>query len=470
MRPSAILMNSFKEEDVYSKMDESLGLWNHIWHQNGKCPKKWALLQSHDDLVGGKARIAVWKPNVESGTNEFSSAQIWVVSNDHANGFSTLEVGWQVNPALYKDSEPHFFIYWSGQDRRIIDCVHIMDQPGLDHPLLKNHTVQMRPSAFLMNSFKDEDAYRKMNESLGLWNHIWRKDGKCPKNTVPIIRQTREDLLGEVSIKKKKQLPPLNRSYGGISNKHEWALIQSQGEVVGGKARIAVWKPYVEWGTNEFSLAQMWAVSDNHANGFSTLEAGWQVYPALYKDTEPHFFVYWTDDSYVKTGCYNSCPGFVQTNNEVVLGSVISPTSIYDGDQQEFLLQISRDPVNKQWWLALNGVPVGYWPTETVKGMGELARRIDFGGEIVNEGKGQHTTTEMGSGHLPDEGFKRAAYFSNIQTIDTSNQTRSGAENLIPLLTHGNCYTLIGGTVDRRPGGRGAFFYYGGPGRRSECP
>uniref|UniRef100_I1NVP1 Neprosin activation peptide domain-containing protein n=1 Tax=Oryza glaberrima TaxID=4538 RepID=I1NVP1_ORYGL len=31
-------------------------------------------------------------------------------------------------------------------DGDIIDCVHISRQPAFDHPLLKNHTIQMRPS------------------------------------------------------------------------------------------------------------------------------------------------------------------------------------------------------------------------------------------------------------------------------------------------------------------------------------
>ncbi|XP_010545142.1 PREDICTED: uncharacterized protein LOC104817590 [Tarenaya hassleriana] len=183
-----------------------------------------------------------------------------------------------------------------------------------------------------------------MDEPLGLWNHIWRKDGKCPKNTVPIIRQTREDLLREVSIKKKKRLPPQNISYAADDlSEHEWAILRNWGPLVGGKVRIAVWKPYVEWGRDEFSLAQMWAVSEDHANGVSTLEAGWQVYPYGFGDTEPHFFIFWTDDSYNQTGCYNAnCPGFVLTNREFVIGAVMSPISIYDGDQQEFILQISR--------------------------------------------------------------------------------------------------------------------------------
>ncbi|KAM0071086.1 putative neprosin activation peptide [Helianthus debilis subsp. tardiflorus] len=31
-------------------------------------------------------------------------------------------------------------------DSDIIDCVHISRQPAFDHPLLKNHTIKMRPN------------------------------------------------------------------------------------------------------------------------------------------------------------------------------------------------------------------------------------------------------------------------------------------------------------------------------------
>ncbi|CAF2094182.1 unnamed protein product [Brassica napus] len=32
------------------------------------------------------------------------------------------------------------------EDGDIIDCVPINNQPAFDHPLLRNHTIQMRPS------------------------------------------------------------------------------------------------------------------------------------------------------------------------------------------------------------------------------------------------------------------------------------------------------------------------------------
>jgi hypothetical protein len=44
---------------------------------------------------------------------------------------------------------------------------------------------------------------------------------------------------------------------------------------------------------------------------------------------------------------------------------------------------------------------------------------LEWGGVIVNSKTGgQHTTTEMESGHFPREGFGKAGYLRNIQIID----------------------------------------------------
>jgi len=46
-------------------------------------------------------------------------------------------------------------------------------------------------------------------------------------------------------------------------------------------------------------------------------------------------------DGYKNTGCYNLlCPGFVQTNKNVVIGGALTPTSTYNGGQFEISLLI----------------------------------------------------------------------------------------------------------------------------------
>nr|VDD16315.1 unnamed protein product [Brassica oleracea] len=75
------------------------------------------------------------------------------------------------------------------EDGDIIDCVPITLQPAFDHPLLKNHTIQMRPS-FIP---KVNSTYTKKEPKA--ITQIWLKNGECPENTVAIRRTEKEDIL-----------------------------------------------------------------------------------------------------------------------------------------------------------------------------------------------------------------------------------------------------------------------------------
>ena len=126
-----------------------------------------------------------------------------------------------------------------------------------------------------------------------------------------------------------------------------------------------------------------------------------------------------------------------------------------------------QDPKHGHWWLELgSGLLVGYWPAFLFSHLRTHANMIQFGGEIVNtRSSGFHTATQMGSGHFADEGFRKAAYFRNLQAVDWDN-------NLIPLSNlqlladHPSCYNIKQG----RNNVWGNYFYYGGPGRNVHCP
>ncbi|KAE8726564.1 ATFRO8/FRO8 [Hibiscus syriacus] len=193
-----------------------------------------------------------------------------------------------------------------------------------------------------------------------------------------------------------------------------------------------------------------------------------QVSPELYGDNRPRFFTYWTSDAYHTTGCYNLlCPGFVQINNKIAIGAAISPRSSYNGRQFDIGLMVWKDPKHGHWWLEFgSGLLVGYWPTFLFNHLRSHANMVQFGGEIVNtRSSGFHTSTQMGSGRFAREGFGKAAYFRNLQTVDWDN-------NLVPLKSlriladHSNCYDIRQG----RNNAWGTYFYYGGPGRNVRCP
>ncbi|KAK7853107.1 hypothetical protein CFP56_036863 [Quercus suber] len=85
----------------------------------------------------------------------------------------------------------------ASEDGDIINCVDIYKQPAFDHPALKNHKIEMRPSI----SFPPDTTTAAKNESSQrVLSQIWHKSGSCPKGTIPIRRITRKELLRAASI------------------------------------------------------------------------------------------------------------------------------------------------------------------------------------------------------------------------------------------------------------------------------
>ncbi|XP_012571719.1 protein neprosin-like [Cicer arietinum] len=344
-------------------------------------------------------------------------------------------------------------------DGDLIDCVLSHQQPAFDHPKLKGHTPLDPP--------KRPKGYYKNGENVSESFQLWTNSGEtCPKGTIPIRRTTEEDILRASSIQRFGRKPrPVRRD--STSSDHEHAIIFVNGnQYFGAKANINVWAPHVT-DAYEFSLSQIWVIAGSFGNDLNTIEAGWQVSPELYGDNYPRFFTYWTTDAYQTTGCYNLlCSGFIQTNNKIAIGASISPTSTYNRRQFDIGIMIWKDPKYGHWWLEYgSGLLVGYWPANMFSHLRSHASMIQFGGEIVNtRSKGYHTSTQMGSGHFAEQGFRKAAYFRNLQVIDWDNNLLPLA-NIQHLADHSNCYNIRQGNNNAW----GNYFYYGGPGRNVKC-
>lgn len=197
-------------------------------------------------------------------------------------------------------------------------------------------------------------------------------------------------------------------------------------------------------------------------------QAGNQVSPELYGDTRPRLFTYWTSDSYQETGCYNLlCSGFVQTNNKIAIGASISPVSEFADTQYDITILIWKDPKEGNWWMEFaDKTLVGYWPSELFTHLADHANMIEWGGEIVNtEAGGEHTSTQMGSGHFAEEGFGKASYFRNLEIVDSDNSLR-GVSSMLTLAEHTYCYNI----QNRYNIEWSNHFYFGGPGSNPRCP
>ncbi|PIN25171.1 hypothetical protein CDL12_02114 [Handroanthus impetiginosus] len=362
-------------------------------------------------------------------------------------------------------------------DGDIIDCVHISHQPAFDHPLLKNHTIQMRPNYHPEGLFTQSKTVGKKQNGPKPITQLWHMNGRCPEGTIPIRRTKKEDVLRASTIKDygKKNQKSIPRPTSAApepdlisQNGHQHAIAYVQGDqYYGAKATINVWDPKIQQ-PNEFSLSQLWILGGSFASDLNSIEAGWQVSPDLYGDNNTRLFTYWTSDAYQATGCYNLlCSGFIQINNEIAMGASIYPISAFRGSQYDISILVWKDPKEGNWWMQFgNNYVLGYWPGFLFSYLSDSASMVEWGGEVVNSASdGQHTTTQMGSGHFPDEGFGKASYVRNMQIVDGSNNLRAPKD--IGIFTEqSSCYNVQLG----KTGEWGNYFYYGGPGRNPNCP
>ncbi|GMP42066.1 hypothetical protein CsSME_00011932 [Camellia sinensis var. sinensis] len=315
----------------------------------------------------------------------------------------------------------------------------------------------MRPSYHPEGLFEEnKESIPKSNEGISKSiTQLWHLNGRCPEGTIPIRRTKRKEILRARSIKSfgKKQhgiIPEPTMSTQPINlSAHEYAMVVVQGDkYYGTKATMNVWKPIVQQ-SNEFSLSQLWIVAGSYPSNLNTIEAGWQR------------------DAYNTTGCYNLfCSGFIQTSNKMALGGTISSISAYGSSQYEYNFLVWKDTTTSAWWLQFGNEVVGYWPTSLFSYLADSASKIEWGGEVLNYASGgQHTTTQMGSGHFPKEGFGKASYIKNIQIVDGSNNLIApiGVSTFAP---QSNCYNVRMGNNNVW----GNYIYYGGPGRNPNCP
>ncbi|KAK6162794.1 hypothetical protein DH2020_002635 [Rehmannia glutinosa] len=345
----------------------------------------------------------------------------------------------------------------------------------LNKPSLKS--IKMRPSYHPEGLISQSKKMTKNEIGPKPITQLWHMNGRCPEGTIPVRRTRKQDLFRASSIKKygRKNQKSIARPTSAApepdlisQNGHQHAIAYVEGdEYYGAKATINVWDPKIQQ-PNEFSLSQLWILGGSFASDLNSIEAGWQVSPDLYGDNNTRLFTYWTSDAYQATGCYNLlCSGFIQINNDIAMGASIFPISGYSSSQYDISILVWKDPKEGNWWMQFgNDNVLGYWPGFLFSYLSDTASMVQWGGEVVNsESDGEHTTTQMGSGHFPEEGFGKASYVRNIQVVDDSNNLRAPKD--IGIFTEqSSCYDVQLG----KNGEWGNYFYYGGPGRNPNCP
>ncbi|MGO8816916.1 MAG: neprosin family prolyl endopeptidase [Terriglobia bacterium] len=241
---------------------------------------------------------------------------------------------------------------------------------------------------------------------------------------------------------------------------------------------LSVWDPKIDLPSapgDDHSILQFWLQNYDKPQ-LQSIEGGWTVDQNLNGDSSPHVFTYYTTNGYTadgnNQGGYNSqYSGWVQYSNSVFPGIRINGYSTYGGPQYDISMkfQLYREPTNGQlnWWIAVQGVWMGYYPASLFNGgVGNDVEWIGSGGEVFSSlSNPAATQDQMGSGWQAQCGWTRAAFLRNLRNQSDLNGTMVNDNGVgvsdIATKTGADPYTI---QMFMNSGGSwGSYFYLGGP-------
>ncbi|CAM0943470.1 unnamed protein product [Alopecurus aequalis] len=327
----------------------------------------------------------------------------------------------------------------------VYDCIGLNVQPAFNHPLLKNHKIQMEPSSLPLSTYTESPSVRASSQSQ-------LPIVECHAGTIPVLRNYRKDYMATKTI-------------DGVIGKdvqQEAAGIRYRDELYGTRARINVYEPKVKTDSKDMSASCIQINGGPGVGRRDGLGVGSWVYPSYSGDNFARFHVYWDDGLPTKTCIDHDCPAFVQVSQSVGLGGRIIPISIYNGPQYEIDVQIFKDPKTKNWWVTYGeqNTPIGYWPSSLFHYMTDKGDFAFWGGYVQGP-TAMTDSPQMGSGHFASEGFGKASFTKNIQIVDKNNMLITpNFHRADPGGTNFSKYTIEGYKVSSY----GMHMYYGGPG------
>ncbi|QTE02310.1 neprosin family prolyl endopeptidase [Streptomyces cyanogenus] len=298
-----------------------------------------------------------------------------------------------------------------------------------------------------------------------------------PPGTVPVVRRPLDDITATGTLedylakgtRAKRFTPPddIGPETRAAAAVHKYAHAAQWVANFGTEGFINTWRPYVQW-SNEFSLGQLWVVrGSGSGTDLQTVEVGAQTYRDLYGDWYPHLFIFYTTNNYTHSGDnfggYNTDVNGWQQTSQRVYPTARLAESAYGGVQYDLALKVTL--YNGNWWVRVGDEWMGYYPAALFNstGLHDQAQVVDWGGEIVDDvtNHPEATSTWMGSGHFPNEGWSRAASMHNLAYQSDSAGTMAGFRGN-PSVTNTNAYQIttdFSGTTTW-----GSFMYWGGPG------
>uniref|UniRef100_A0ACD5ZQ40 Uncharacterized protein n=1 Tax=Avena sativa TaxID=4498 RepID=A0ACD5ZQ40_AVESA len=325
----------------------------------------------------------------------------------------------------------------------VFGCIDVNLQPSFDHPLLKDHKIQMKPSSLPI-------GHNIPSPVLHVVSQARLPIVECPIGMVPILRNDGRD----------QRATHITEQVINMDDQLEEAGIKYRDDFYGVRATINVYGPKVKKDSKD--LSQSGIQIDNGPRGHvESIAACYSVAPSFVGDSFVRFHVAWR--GILNKTCYDhTCPGFVEVSHNVGLGGRILLVSVYNGPQFAINILIFKDPKTKNWWVTYGeeNTPIGYWPSSLFSYIKDKGNFSYWGGHVSGP-TASSDSPQIGSGHFASEGNGKAAFMRNIQIVDGNNK-----------LVTPNRYKDVVGTSDTSKysvdgyevNNHGIHMYYGGPG------
>ncbi|KAL0828257.1 hypothetical protein Bca101_051935 [Brassica carinata] len=331
------------------------------------------------------------------------------------------------------------------------DCIDIYMQSGLDHPLLKYHTIQMKPSV----------SRTELKSQIGI-NKVQKQKIPCPDGTIPVWRNTKE-FTTNTQVLAENHVHFLSPDSPGT---HLAGVRSQNGPYRGVEAWFKMFK--LDIAKDQASYGQIYIGSGSNTE-VNFISAGWMINPSFFGDGRTWTYGFWKGKD--GKGCYNTaCSGFVQVSQTV---PIVQPIDFPAGKSLWLHYSIHQDKNTGNWWLTELGsgepnVDIGYWPKEIFNLLDNGANMVGAGGVVQASSSG--SSPEMGNGQFPNVDHPRdSGIFTNVEVMD-SNYVQHKM-NYFPtevVLDSPECYGLTIGKIFKfRPHPLGYYFNYGGPGGNS---
>ncbi|MCL7032728.1 hypothetical protein MKW94_006476 [Papaver nudicaule] len=353
-----------------------------------------------------------------------------------------------------------------------VDCIDINKQPAFDHPLLKSHVVQLRPSS----RPKDPSSKSSSWSSSRLqqpWENVNLGSYACPEGTVPLRRTIKEDLIRAKPISKSlysttsifQTAAPNPESYvQHVAYRHSFNVTNNITRplvIHGIQADIKIDNPPVQ---NDQLSASLLLAEGGPKDTFSTILAGWMVAPTLYGDNYTHLSIFWRNGT--TNGCFNMlCPGFVQVDSSVPIGEVFPVKSEYGTRGYSFTGLIFQDVNSLNWWFTVIAnnvtIDIGYWPREIIPFLTNTANYVAWGGFVRTPPN--TPSPPMGNGHFPEGDINKVSAMVNTMYVDEKYtlQVPRNVYDWENFSDNTDCYGID--FVEDHPD-LGKIIFFGGPG------